>query len=47
MSPLENYSDIKYPIDKEALLIWRSLNIQIKNGDIEQQRDNIFILDVI
>jgi hypothetical protein len=39
MSPLENYSDIKYPIDKEALLIWRSLNIQIKNGDVEQQKE--------
>jgi hypothetical protein len=42
MLTLENYSDIKYPIDKEALLIWRSLNIQIKNGEVEQQRDNIF-----
>ena len=42
MSPLEDYSDVKYPIDKKALLIQRSLNIQIKDGDVEQQKDNIF-----
>lgn len=30
MSPLKDYSDIEYPVDKQTLVIRRSLNVQIK-----------------
>lgn len=42
MPPLENYSSVKYRVDREALMIRRSLNIQIKNNDVKQQMKNIF-----
>lgn len=35
MPPLEAYSDVEYPIDEEALVIRRSLNVQIKKDDVE------------
>jgi len=36
MPPLKDGNDIKYPINEEALVIKRSLNIQIKNDNVEQ-----------
>jgi len=42
MSPLEDFNDVKHLVDEEALVIKRSLNIQIKKDDIEQYRENIF-----
>jgi len=42
MSPLKDFNDVKHLVDEEALVIKRSLNIQIKKDDIEQYRENIF-----
>jgi len=36
MPLLKDGNDIKYPINEEALVIKRSLNIQIKNDNVEQ-----------
>jgi hypothetical protein len=47
MPPLVDCSDeeIAYPVEREALVIRRALNMQIKE-DVDQQRENIFTLDV-
>jgi hypothetical protein len=44
MPPLVDCSDekIAYPVEGEALVIRRALNMQIKDDDIDQQRENIF-----
>jgi hypothetical protein len=44
MPHLVNYSDeeIAYPVEGEALVIRRALNMQIKKDDADQQRENIF-----
>jgi hypothetical protein len=44
MPPLVDCSDeeIAYPVEGEALVISRALNIQIKEDDVDQQRENIF-----
>ena len=48
MPPLVDCSDeeIAYPVEREALVIRRALNMQIKEDDVDQQRENIFTLDV-
>ena len=30
MPPLEDYSNIEYLVDRETLMIWRTLNVQIQ-----------------
>ena len=44
MPPLVDCSDeeIAYPVEGEALVIRRALNMQIKEDDVDQQRENIF-----
>jgi len=44
MPPLVDCSDeeIAYPVEGEALVIRRGLNMQIKDGNVDQQRENIF-----
>ena len=44
MPPLVDCSDeeIAYPIKGKALVIRRALNMQIKEDDVDQQRENIF-----
>ncbi|KAG5235570.1 Integrase [Salix suchowensis] len=44
MPPLVDCSDeeIAYPVEGEALVIRLSLNMQIKEDDVDQQRENIF-----
>jgi len=44
MPPLVDCSDeeIAYPVEGEALVISHALNIQIKEDDVDQQRENIF-----
>jgi hypothetical protein len=44
MPPLVDCSDeeIVYPIEGEALDIRHALNIQMKEDDVDQQRENIF-----
>jgi hypothetical protein len=42
MPPLEDYNNVEYLVDKEALVISRTLNVQIKKDDIKQQREKIF-----
>jgi len=39
MPPLEDYNDVKYPIDKEALVIRRLFKVLIKDDDVEYQRE--------
>ena len=34
MSPLKDCSDIKYSVEGEAMMIWISLNIQIKENNV-------------
>jgi hypothetical protein len=36
MSPLEDCSNVEYIVDEDALVIRRSLNVQIKEDDMEQ-----------
>jgi len=47
--PLKDVSDmdVKYLIEGESLVIEHVLNIQVKKDDLEQQRKNISIQDVI
>jgi len=44
MPPFVDCSDeeIAYPVEGEALVIRHALNIQIKEDDVDQQRENIF-----
>jgi hypothetical protein len=44
MPPLVDCSDeeIAYPVEREALVIRHALNMQIKEDDVDQQRENIF-----
>jgi len=44
MPPLVDCSDeeIAYPVEGEALVIRRALNMQIKEDNVDQQRENIF-----
>jgi hypothetical protein len=35
LPPLESCSDTECPIDKKALIIKRSLNVQIKNDEVK------------
>jgi hypothetical protein len=42
MPPLEDVSDLKYAVGDKVLVIKRSLNVQTKEDDGEQQRKNIF-----
>ena len=35
MSPLKDCNDVGYSIDGEALMIWISLNIQIKKNNVD------------
>ena len=41
MPPLEDASDVEYPVNGELLVARRALSAQAKEGD-EVQRDNIF-----
>jgi hypothetical protein len=34
--------DVKYPVEGESLVARRALNAQVKEDDMEQQRENIF-----
>jgi hypothetical protein len=44
LPPLKDCSDVEiaYPIKREVLVIRRMLNMQVKEDDIDQQRENIF-----
>jgi hypothetical protein len=42
MPPFEDYNDVKYPIDEEALVIRRLFKVLIKDDDVEYQIENIF-----
>jgi hypothetical protein len=42
MPPLKDASDLEYVASDKILVIRRSLNIQTKEDDVEQQRGNIF-----
>jgi len=44
MPPLVDCSDekIAYPVEGEVLVIMRALNMQIKEDNVDQQRENIF-----
>jgi hypothetical protein len=44
MSPLKDHIDEKIacPVEGEALVIRRTLLVQVKEDDIDQQRENIF-----
>jgi hypothetical protein len=44
MLALKNYSDVEYLINREVLVIRRSLNVQIKKDDVnEKKREHISI----
>ena len=40
--PLEDCGDVEYPVDKNALVIRKSLNVQLKDVDVEQRMEKIF-----
>jgi len=42
MPPLEDASDLEYAASDKVLVIRRSLSVQTKEDDVEQQRGNIF-----
>jgi hypothetical protein len=42
MPPLKDASDLKYVVGDKVLVIRRSLSVQTKEDDVEQQRENIF-----
>jgi len=42
MPPLEDASNLEYAVGDKVLVIRRSLRVQTKEGDVEQQRENIF-----
>ena len=42
MPPLEDASDLEYVVGDKVLIVKRSLSIQTKEEDVEQQRENIF-----
>jgi len=42
MPPLEDASDLEYVVGDKVLVIRRSLSVQTKEDDVEQQRENIF-----
>jgi hypothetical protein len=42
MPPLEDASDLEYAVGDKVLVIKRSLSVQTKEDDVEQQRENIF-----
>ena len=42
MPPLEDASDLEYAVGDKVLVVRRSLSIQTKEDDVEQQRENIF-----
>jgi hypothetical protein len=42
MPPLEDASNLEYAIGDKVLVIRRSLSVQTKKDDVEQQRENIF-----
>jgi hypothetical protein len=42
MRPLEDASDLKYAVGDKVFVIRWSLNVQTKEDDVEQQRENIF-----
>jgi hypothetical protein len=44
MLAFKNYSDVEYLINREVLVIRRSLNVQIKKDDVnEKKREHISI----
>jgi hypothetical protein len=42
MPPIKNASDLKHAFGDKVLVIRRSLSVQTKEDDVEQQRENIF-----
>jgi len=42
MPPLEDASDLEYVVGDKVLVIRKSLSVQTKEDDMEQQRENIF-----
>jgi hypothetical protein len=42
MPPLEDASDLEYAVGDKVLMIRRSLSVQTKEDDVEQQMENIF-----
>jgi hypothetical protein len=38
----EDASDLKYAVGDKVLVIRRSLSVQTKENDVEQQKENIF-----
>ena len=47
MPSLDDYSDIEYQVDEKALMIIRSLNVQIKDDDVEKKKRISSMLDAI
>ena len=45
MPPLEDASDLEYAVSDKVLVIRRSLSVQTKEDDVEQQRGTSSILD--
>jgi hypothetical protein len=42
MWALKNISDVEYVVNNESLVIRRSLNVQVSEEVVKQQRENIF-----
>ena len=38
-------NNVEYPVEGESLVARRALRAQVKEDDMEQQRENIFILN--
>jgi hypothetical protein len=41
----DDCDDVEYPVEDESLVARRALSAQVKEDDMEQQWENIFILD--
>ena len=44
MPPLEDCSNIEYLVDREALMIWRTLNVQIKGCKVTNGECIIYLM---
>jgi hypothetical protein len=42
--PFKNTSDedVEYLVEEESFMVRRTLNVEVKEDDLKQQRDNIF-----
>jgi hypothetical protein len=46
MSPFKDCSDVEYPVNREAMVIKRSINVQIKKMMSSKKGIKYFILEV-